>query len=189
MMNRPIFTYTPLGIDVCDVPTIRLLGAETDRMTPDVVTEEDAEWTERSHGETFSARAARLGLAAGNESLGCTLYEVPPGRSQCPYHYHTANEEALYVLAGAGTLRTNAGDKEISDGDYVAFPIGEEGSHRITNTSDGVLRYLCFSTMRDPEVVVYPDSNKIGVWGEAPGAPNRKLLRRDAEVDYWDGES
>lgn len=160
---------------------------EADTMTPKVVSEDDVEWMERSHGETFAGRGARLGSAADNEKLGCTIYEVPPEHSVVPYHYHTANEEALYVLEGVGTLRGHSGEKEVSEGDYVAFPVGEEGAHRIINTSNNVLRYLCFSTMRDPEVLVYPDSDKIGVRGEASGAPN-KNLRADAEVDYWDGE-
>ncbi len=42
--------------------------------------------------------------------------------------------------------------------------------------------------MRDLEVLVYPDSDKIGVRGEVPGAPN-KNLRGDAELDYWEGET
>lgn len=157
-------------------------------MTPTVVDIDDAEWKESSHGETFAAMGARLGLAAGNEKLGCTLYEVPSGKSQCPFHYHTANEEALYVLSGEGTLRTLSGEEELSQGDYVAFPVGEEGAHRITNTSDGTLRYLIFSTKRDPEVYVYPDSDKIAVRGHAPGAPNEILRTDGEEVDYWDGE-
>lgn len=158
-------------------------------MTRTVVNSDDVERIERSHGESFAAREARLGDAAGSEQLGCTLYEVEPGYSQCPYHFHTANEEALYVLSGAGTLRTNAGEKDISEGDYVAFPVGTEGAHRITNTSNDALRYLMFSTKRDPEIYVYPDSAKIAVRGYAPGAPN-KILRTDGEeVDYWDGET
>lgn len=158
-------------------------------MTPNVVNEDEAEWIERSHGEGFASRRACLGVAAGSENLGCSLYEIPPDRSHCPYHYHSANEEALYVLAGSGTLRSNAGEQAISEGDYVAFPVGEEGAHRITNDSDGPLRYLCFSTMREPEVVIYPDSEKVGVfWGETPDAPG-KLFPAEAAVDYWEGET
>lgn len=158
-------------------------------MTSTVVNKDDVEWVERSHGESFGARCAVLGETAGSDKLGCSLYEVPPGRSQCPYHFHTANEEALYVLIGEGTLRTHTGEKPISKGDYVAFPVGKEGAHRITNTSDGTLRYLIFSTKRDPEVYVYPDSDKLAVRGHAPGTPN-KILRTDVEgVDYWDGET
>src|SRR5581483_1201678 len=69
-----------------------------------------------------------------------------------------------------------------------------DAAHRLANTSDKPLRYLCFSTMIEPEVTVYPDSNKIGISvGAAPGGPREKRtlaksLRADAEVDYWDGE-
>lgn len=159
-------------------------------MTPNVINEDDVEWMERSHGEAFASRRASLGVAAGSEKLGCSLYEIPPGHSHCPYHYHSANEEALYVLTGKGTLRVKENDDEdLSEGDYVAFPVGEEGAHRITNSSDETLRYLCFSTMNEPEVVMYPDSDKIGVfWGETPGAPH-KIFREEADVDYWDGET
>jgi uncharacterized cupin superfamily protein len=152
-----------------------------------VIHEDEAEVLERPHGETFAGQGTLLGAAAGSENLGCTLFEVPPDRSPVPYHYHNANEEALYILEGKGTLRGNSGEEEISNGDYVAFPVGEEGAHQITNTATETLRYLCFSTKREPDVIVYPDSDKILVSGEAPGAPN-KILRADAEADYWDGE-
>jgi hypothetical protein len=48
--------------------------------------------------------------------------------------------------------------------------------------------------MLEPEVTVYPDSNKLGiVAGAAPGGPKdrgtlAKSLRADADVDYWEGE-
>lgn len=164
------------------------IEGKTDTMTPRVVNEDDAESVERSHGEKFASRDIELGLTTGSEKLGCTLYEVPPEHSAVPYHYHTANEEALYVLTGTGTLRTKSGEVEISKGDYATFLAGDVGAHQVTNTSDETLRYLCFSTMQDPEVLVYPDSDKIGVRGEAPGAPN-KNLREDAELDYWEGET
>jgi len=82
---------------------------------------------------------------------------------------------------------------EISKGDYITCPAGS-GAHQIINTSDKTLRYLCFSTMIEPDVIVYPDSNKIGIFVDsAPGGPKKKrtlhkYLRGDAEVDYWDGE-
>ncbi len=57
-----------------------------------------------------------------------------------------------------------------------------------------MLRYLCFSTMVEPDVTVYPDSGKVGIFGgAAPGGPKEKrtlskFLRGDAEVGYYDGE-
>src|SRR3712207_7562539 len=65
---------------------------------PNVVGEGDLQWSEKYHGEKFGYRRKSLGSAAGGDKLGCSLYEVPPGRRAWPYHYHLANEEAIYVL-------------------------------------------------------------------------------------------
>jgi uncharacterized cupin superfamily protein len=119
---------------------------------------------------------------------------VPPGRRAWPYHYHLANEGAIYVLYGSGTLLIGGREVEISRGDYVALPIGEAGAHQIFNPSDEPLRYLCFSTMVEPDIAAYSDSEKIGLFaGAAPGSPQeerilQKYLRADAEVGYYDGE-
>ena len=161
---------------------------------PNVVNEDELEWGEQSHGEKFGYRRKWLGSATDGEKLGCSLYEVPPGRRAWPYHYHGTNEEAVYVLEGSGTLRIGGDEVRVSKGDYVALPARVEGAHQLTNSSDSVLRYLCFSTMIEPDVMVYPDSNKIGIFvGAAPGGPKEKrtlskFLRGDAEVGYYDGE-
>ena len=47
---------------------------------PSVVGDGDLEWDEQSHGEKFGYRRKQLSRAAGDEKLGCSLYEVPPGR-------------------------------------------------------------------------------------------------------------
>lgn len=161
---------------------------------PNVVNEYELEWGQQSRGESFDHRRKTLGAAASGEKLGCSLYEVPPGRRAWPYHYHLGNEEAIYVLEGSGMLRIGGREVSLSRGDYVALPVGEAGAHQISNTSDEPLRYLCFSTMVEPDVLVYPDSGKIGLFaGSAPGGPKEertlnKYLRADAEVDYFDGE-
>jgi uncharacterized cupin superfamily protein len=161
---------------------------------PNVVGYQDAEWSEQSYGEKFGYRRKPLGSAAGGEKLGCSLYEVPPGRRAWPYHYHLANEEAIYVLEGSGTLRIGEEELPISEGDYVALPARAEAAHQIVNDSEVVLRYLCFSTMVEPDVMIYPDSGKVGIFGgAAPGGPKEKrnfnkFLRSNAEVGYYDGE-
>ena len=74
------------------------------------------------------------------------------------------------------------------------MPVGESGAHQVINTSDEPLRYLCFSTMIEPDAMIYPDFGKIGVFaGSAPGGPKEKrtfsrFLRGDAEVGYYEGE-
>lgn len=161
---------------------------------PNATGEDDLRWSEQSHGEKFGYRRKSLSGAAGGEKLGCSLYEVSPGKRAWPRHYHLANEEAIYVLEGSGALRIGAEEIEVSAGDYVALLAGEEGAHQLTNDSDAVLRYLCFSTMIAPDVMVYPDSNKVGIFGgAAPGGRKEertfsRFLRGDAEAEYFEGE-
>ncbi|WP_439027595.1 cupin domain-containing protein [Haloarchaeobius sp. DT45] len=157
------------------------------------VNEAECEWETVENGET-RFRRKRLGTAAGSDRLGASLYELPPGSRSWPYHYHTANEEAIYVLAGSGMLRTADGEESLDAGDFVAVPTGEDGAHRVVNSGDAPLRYLCVSTMRDPDVTVYPDSGKLGIFaGAPPGGDSTErtvggYYPRDAAVDYWDGE-
>jgi uncharacterized cupin superfamily protein len=166
------------------------------------VNESDLEWIEYDREEA-RFRRKRLAEAAGGEDLGCSLYELPSGRRAWPFHFHTANEEALYVLEGEGQLRIETVEQEtaaaaathpIEPGDYVALPAGDAGAHRVSNTGDEPLRYLAISTMRDPDVLVYPDSGKVGVHAGAPpgGDADERLVsayfHEDDAVDYWDGE-
>lgn len=156
------------------------------------VNEDDLDWSELERGET-TFRRKRLGAAAGGDRLGTSLYELPPGRRSWPYHYHEGNEEALYVLAGTGTIRLADETESLEAGDYVALPTGEHGGHRVINDSAEPLRYLMLSTMDDPDVTVYPDSEKVGVFaGAPPGSREERTVsgffRTDDDIDYWKGE-
>ena len=157
-----------------------------------VTNESDLDWTDTDRDDT-RFRRKRLAAAAGGERLGCSLYELPPGGKSWPYHFHTGNEEAVYVLAGRGHLRTHDGREPLEPGTYAAFPTGESGGHRVVNDGDDALRYLAFSTMRDPDVTVYPDIGTVGVFaGAPPGGGGERTVhgyyRRGDEVDYWTGE-
>lgn len=136
--------------------------------------------------EKFQVRRRRLGAAAGGEKLGCSLVEVPPGKSSWPTHYHLANEEAVFVLEGEGVLWQGKAECAIRGGDYVALRIGPPG-HRIENRSRTALRYLAISTMIEPEISVYPDSEKVGVLARKI-AGLFDVYERKGAVDYWKGE-
>lgn len=140
------------------------------------VNESDLDWTTRGDDDS-GMRRKQLGGHVDGEKLGCGLYELPSGERSWPYHYHAANEEALYVLAGEGTLRGPDGDHDLSAGDFVSLPTGESGGHRVVNDSEGVLRYLAVSTMEDPDVTVYPDADTFGVYvGSPPGSREERTL-------------
>ena len=137
--------------------------------------------------EGFRAGMNRFGQAIGASMMGASVYVLPPGQSNCPYHYEYGNEEWLLVLDGVLTIRHPGGEDELEQGDVVCFPVGPDGGHRLLNHSEADVRVLMFSTRFEPSVAVYPDSDKIGVW---PGDDRDHLLvRRESAVDYWDGEA
>ena len=141
--------------------------------------------------ESYRTGGAQVAREAGAERLGATVYELPPGQSICPYHWHTANEELLIVLRGRPALRTPDGERETDEGEVVAFPVGERGAHKITNRTDEPVRVLIVSEMNSPEVGVYPDSGKVMAREQAPGTPAtgiRAIFRQADGVDYWEGE-
>lgn len=166
------------------------------------VNERDVEWTEMEQGVTHFRRKHLSSATAGDSDpeLGCSLYELPPGARSWPYHYHAGNAEAIYVLAGSGRLRLAGEEHPLEAGDYVPFPAGPAGAHRVVNDgTDGdedaaePLRFLAFSEMDEPDVTVYPDSEKIGVYaGSPPGGRAERTVsgyyRIDDDVDYWEGE-
>ena len=133
----------------------------------------------------FGFRRKRLAAAAGSKGLGVSWFELPPGKKAFPFHFHLANDEAVFVLEGEGVLRSDDEEHPLRAGDYVAFPPGPPG-HQIINRSQAPLRYLAISTMREPEVAIYPDSNKLGVLARAHGLVS--VHRQGDAVDYYEGE-
>jgi uncharacterized cupin superfamily protein len=139
----------------------------------------------------FKAGFAAVGQAAGAKQLGASVYELEPGRAAFPYHFHRANEELLVVLRGRPTVRTPEGERELYEGEVVAFRPGPTGAHQMINRSSESVRYVMFSTKRSPEMLHYPDSGKVGVGTfpqEGDEGPVRLMFRVDSAVDYYDGE-
>ena len=136
----------------------------------------------------FRTGYAELDAAIGAEHLGGTLFEVPPGERSCPYHWEAAKEEWLLVLTGQPHVRTPEGERQLRAGDLVCFPTGPRGAHQVINRSPAPSRIVMFSNAADPNVIVYVDSNKVGVRGRLglPGGANYDLT---APLDYWHGET
>ena len=142
------------------------------------------EATERPDGYRFAF--ARLAPALGAVKLGASVYDLGPGQSSFPYHYEYGCEEWLLVISGRPTLRHPGGEDELEPGDFVGFPEGPEGAHKVSNRTDETVRIMILSTKGGLGVAVYPDSDKVGVFTEA-GADD-VMVRRESNVGYWDRE-
>jgi uncharacterized cupin superfamily protein len=148
----------------------------------------EPEFEDDRRQEGFTIRRARLARQAGSEKLGMSLFELPPGQAAYPYHWHYGEEELIVVLEGHPSLRTPEGWREMEEGEVVSFLTGERGGHQITNRTDQHIRFLAIST-QEPDVVMYPDSGKVGVFERRPeGGGLFELFRLDDSVDYFEGE-
>jgi uncharacterized cupin superfamily protein len=148
----------------------------------------DCEEGERPEG--FRSRRARIGYELGTELIGASFWEVPPGQAAYPYHFHYADEELVIVISGNLSLRTPDGVRELEEGEAVRFPLGEEGAHQIFNSGEETATFLAISSHGRPDVIVYPDSDKIGVGERLPrGGGLRAFFRRGDRVGYFEGES
>lgn len=149
----------------------------------------EPEFDEDRDHDGFRARRARLGRQLGTERLGLSLWEIPPGEKAYPYHFHLTEEEVLVVLEGAPTLRAPNGNRRLSRGEAIRFPVGEAGAHQLSNEGDATVRLLALSTHGAPDVIIYPDSGKLSAAERLPHSDGRKHYFRIAdEVDYWEGE-
>ena len=121
----------------------------------------------------------------GAKNALVSVYEVPPGKAAYPYHYHHKNEETFYILSGEGLLKTPNGERKVTAGELLFFPTGPAGAHKLTNCSETeTLTYLDFDVVHDVDIAVYPDSDKIGIWGKGIN----QIFPRSCAVDYYEGE-
>ncbi len=151
---------------------------------------DELEFDDVENNGFYTSRRARFSAAIGARQLGYNLTELPPGKSQCPFHSHRAEEEMFLILEGEGELRFGNERHRIRKHDVIACPTGGAAvAHQIVNTGSTTMRYLSLSSMADVEICEYPDSNKVGVFAATPGAPGlRGMHRTTSSVDYYDGE-
>jgi len=136
----------------------------------------------------YAGKAKRL---PRGRDLGASLYEVPPGATQAPYHFHHGAEELLVVLRGRPTLRTPDGERQLEEGEAVHFPVGPGGGHQVSNRAEDPVRYVLISNRTTPEVVEYPDSGKVlalALSESQQGEQLRTMHRLADRVEYFEGE-
>jgi uncharacterized cupin superfamily protein len=115
--------------------------------------------------------------------LGASLYELGPGNSVA-YHFHHGSEELLIVLRGKPTLRDAEGERQLSEGEVVHFPVGPGGAHGLRNDTDELVRYIVAGIRVSPEVAEYPDVKKITAQARTESQTGERLwMIHDVEAD------
>jgi uncharacterized cupin superfamily protein len=106
------------------------------------------------------------------------ICRIPPGKSRCPYHLHTAQWEYFQVVSGAGAVRHKDGVDKIARDDAFLFGPGEP--HQLINDGGDDLVIMIVADNPVGESCFYPDSRK---WAVGAGT-----ILRSEPADYFDGE-
>lgn len=107
--------------------------------------------------EVASRSKRVLGDLFGLTNYGVNLVELAPGAWSAQRHWHTREDEFVYVLSGELTLVTDAGNKILSAGMVAGFPAGEANGHHLVNETDESASYLEIGDRIPEDEVFYPD--------------------------------
>lgn len=98
-----------------------------------------------------------LGDAGGLTDFGVNLTRLPPGGWSSQRHWHSGEDEFVYVLAGELVLVTEAGEQTLAAGECAAFPKNVADGHHLINRSSAPALYLEIGTRSAQDVCYYPD--------------------------------
>ena len=102
-------------------------------------------------------RKRALGDPCGLTRFGANLVELPPGCWSSQRHWHSHDDELVYVVSGELVLVTNAGEQVMRAGMIAGFPAGETDGHHLINRSDRPASYIEIGTRVAEDEAVYSD--------------------------------
>jgi len=98
-----------------------------------------------------------LGDAFGLTKIGVNLTTLYPGKESSMRHFHSSDDELLYVLEGEVVLVTDDGEQRLEPGMCVGFAAGVKNAHHLVNRSAAPARYLEISDRSADDAAEYPD--------------------------------
>jgi uncharacterized cupin superfamily protein len=127
----------------------------------------------------------KLGDAAGLRQFGVNLLRLPPGAWSNQRHWHTTEDEFVYVVAGEVTLVTDAGDELLRSGEAAGFKAGDPDGHCLQNRSTADALVLEIGTRTADNAAYYSDidmmapaDGKPAIYTHRDGRPYDNIRRR-----------
>ena len=124
-----------------------------------------------AYPEPFKSRMGdrtkrRLAAACGMKNLGVNLVTLGPGGQSSVRHWHTLEDEFVYVLEGEVVLVTNSGEQTLKAGMCAGYAAGNRDAHHFINRSQKPAKYLEMGTNVPGDTAFYPDDDLFILWGE-----------------------
>jgi uncharacterized cupin superfamily protein len=110
----------------------------------------------------------KLGDAAGLTQFGVNLLRLPPGAWSSQRHWHTGEDEFVYVLSGEVVLVTDGGDEILRAGDAAGFKAGDTNGHCLQNRSATDATVLEIGTRVPGDTGYYSDIDMVAPAGGKP---------------------
>ena len=98
-----------------------------------------------------------LGDAFGLTDFGVQLTVLEPGVWSSQRHWHTHEDELVYVLEGTPTLVTDEGETQLRPGSIAGFPAGSGNGHCIVNKGTNTAKFLVVGSRKKEDDVYYSD--------------------------------
>jgi uncharacterized cupin superfamily protein len=111
--------------------------------------------------EVGRRRRQRLGDAGGLTQFGVNRLQLPPGSWSGQRHWHSAEDEFVYVVAGEVVLITDDGEQVMRAGDCAAFPANMPNGHHIINKSESCAVLLEVGSRAGHDRVIYSDIDLV----------------------------
>jgi uncharacterized cupin superfamily protein len=123
-----------------------------------------------NYPEPFASRVAGrqkqvLGDVFGLRNFGVNRTTLKPGAMSALRHWHTRQDEFIYVLSGRPTLVTNAGETVLEPGTCMGFKAGHPDGHHLVNRGSVEAVYLEVGDRTAGDSAVYPDDDLQAVMG------------------------
>jgi uncharacterized cupin superfamily protein len=99
----------------------------------------------------------RVGDAGGLADFGVNLMRLPPGGWSSQRHWHSREDEFVYVIEGELTLVEDGGETLLRAGDCAAFPKNSENGHHMINRSELPALYLEVGSRHPEDVITCSD--------------------------------
>lgn len=121
---------------------------------------------------------SRLSPVLGLTKFGVNVLRIEPGAQSSARHWHSEQDEFVYVLEGEATLVTDEGDTIVKAGMAAGFPAGNPNGHTLVNRSNSDVLVLEVGDRPVSEDVEYPDIDMANAVRD--GKPN--FTRKDGSA-------
>ncbi len=105
-----------------------------------------------------------LGDALGLKNFGVNLTRLPPGDASSQRHWHSRQDEFVFIVQGEVVLVTDAGEQVLSAGMVAGFPANSGDGHQLINRSERDAIYLEVGDRNADDACDYPDIDMLVRW-------------------------